>query len=60
MTASLQCQCFILGESAGAYWASVTLILHPDLNIRSGELYYPMAGDYQRQPDHYRGYKLSH
>ncbi|KAK7177843.1 hypothetical protein PSPO01_16107 [Paraphaeosphaeria sporulosa] len=60
MTASLQRQYFLLGESAGASWAAVLLWSHSDLNVVSCELYYPMAGLYEREAGYYRGYEPTH
>ncbi|KAL5407819.1 hypothetical protein PMIN04_011606 [Paraphaeosphaeria minitans] len=60
MRVSLQRRIFLLGESAGDYWAAVILWLQNDLNVASCELYYPMAGHYEREAGYYRGYAPSH
>ncbi|KAL1591528.1 hypothetical protein SLS60_011920 [Paraconiothyrium brasiliense] len=60
MRASLQQQVFLLGESAGAGWAAALLWTHDDLDVGSCELYYPMAGPYEREAGIYRGYRPRH
>ncbi|KAL5372906.1 hypothetical protein DPSP01_013134 [Paraphaeosphaeria sporulosa] len=59
MKATLQDQFFAISDSAGALWSVITLLSHPGVNIRSGELWCPMAGLYRRKLGPYRGVNIS-
>lgn len=53
MKARLPHRYLLLGESAGGHSAVMILLRHPDLDIYSVELIYPMVGPYRREPAPY-------
>lgn len=59
MKATLQDQFLASSDSAGALWLTITLLSHPNVNIRSALYICPMAGKDVRKLGLYRGKKIS-